>query len=181
MAKRPEITERTKSIIIDAFWILYRSAKMHKISVNDIVNKAGYNRSTFYQYFMDTHDVLEQIEDSLIKVIAANVSEMLSSENEEDWIAQITDMYDSKSEYLSVLLGSNGDPMFLGKLKTVVRPIFINKIKIEDKDFQSELKLEFILSGIMACIMYWHNQGKPIPAEEIVFLVRSFIKKGILP
>jgi len=180
MKKQTETTERTKAVITDAFWQLYCNEDIRKISVKDIADKAGYNRSTFYQYFIDTYDVLEKIEDSLINYIAENVSTILSSENEDDWMKQITEMYDSKSGYLSVLLGKNGDPLFLDKLKTVMRPIYTNKIKIDASDFQTNFMLEFTSSGVLACIMYWHNQGKPIPAEEVVAMVRSIMKRGIL-
>lgn len=180
MNKQTGTTERTKSILLDAFWQLYCHEDIRKISVKDITDKAGYNRSTFYQYFIDIYDVLEQIEDSLINYIAKNVSSILTSENDNDWMKQITAMYDSKSEYLSVLLGKNGDPAFPDRLKTVMRPIFINKIKIDTSDFQANLMLELTSSGILACIMYWHNQGKPVPAEEVVVMVRSIMKKGVL-
>ena len=180
MNKQTKTTERTKSILSDAFWQLYCHEDIRKISVKDITDRAGYNRSTFYQHFIDTYDVLEQIEDSLINDIAENVSKLLTSKNDTSWMKQITAMYDLKSEYLSVLLGRNGDPAFLDKLKTVMRPIYINKIKIDTSDFQANLMLEFTSSGILACIMYWYNQGKPIPAEEIVTMVRSIMKEGVL-
>ena len=63
MAKRPHITETTRKNLIDAFWKLYQTKPIERISVREITDIAGYNRGTFYLYFKDVHDVLEQIED----------------------------------------------------------------------------------------------------------------------
>ncbi len=58
--------EKTKQRIIDAFWSLYESTRIEKITVKEICTKANINRSTFYEYFSDAYMLLETIEDSLI-------------------------------------------------------------------------------------------------------------------
>lgn len=180
MSKQTETAERTKSNLSDAFWQLYCHNDISKISIKNITDKAGYNRSTFYQYFTDINDVLGRIEDSVIGNIAENVSEILSSENEDDWMSRIIEMYDEKSGYLSVLLGENGDPTFLDKLKAVMRPIYISKAKLGNDDFRANMALEFTIAGSLACIIYWHGQNKPVPAKEAVAIVRSIMKTGTL-
>jgi len=80
MKKQPEITERTKAILTDAFWQLYCQKDIHNISVKEITDKGGFNRSTFYQYFTDVYDVLNQIEDSLIDCVISHVRESLKLE-----------------------------------------------------------------------------------------------------
>ena len=61
MKKQPEITVQTKQNLTDAFWQIYCTKRIDKITVRDITTKAGYNRGTFYEYFRDVYDVLEQI------------------------------------------------------------------------------------------------------------------------
>ena len=56
--KQPEITMMTKQIIKDSFWELYKEKKIENITVKDITQKAGFNRSTFYAYFTDVYDIL---------------------------------------------------------------------------------------------------------------------------
>jgi AcrR family transcriptional regulator len=59
----------TKQNLIDAFWALYCEKRIEKITVKEITQKAGYNRGTFYEYFTDIYDVLNQIEESLIPTL----------------------------------------------------------------------------------------------------------------
>ncbi|QNO15346.1 TetR/AcrR family transcriptional regulator [Alkalicella caledoniensis] len=66
MNKRTEITAQTKQNLMDAFWNLYCEKRIEKITVKEITNKAGYNRGTFYEYFTDVYNVLDEIENSLI-------------------------------------------------------------------------------------------------------------------
>ena len=66
MKKQPEITKQTKQNLSDAFWQIYCEKRIEKITVKDITTKAGYNRSTFYEYYTDVYDVLEQIESSVL-------------------------------------------------------------------------------------------------------------------
>ncbi len=66
MKKQPELTAQTKQNIIDAFWQIYCNRGIEKITVKEITAKAGYNRSTFYEYFIGAHAVLEEIENSLL-------------------------------------------------------------------------------------------------------------------
>ena len=46
--------------IIIAFWNLYEYKHINKITVTELMNKAGYHRSVFYSYFKDIYDLLEQ-------------------------------------------------------------------------------------------------------------------------
>lgn len=70
MKKQPDITSsQTRQNLIDAFWSLYCEKRIEKITVKEITQKAGYNRGTFYEYFTDVYDMLEQIEQSLIPTI----------------------------------------------------------------------------------------------------------------
>ena len=64
--KKTAAKEETKQALIQAFWKLYREKRIEKITVGEIAAVAGYNRSTFYEYFYDVPDVLQQIEDCIL-------------------------------------------------------------------------------------------------------------------
>lgn len=50
----------TKENIIIAFWEIYREKSINKITIKELMDKAGYHRSVFYTYFKDIYDLLEQ-------------------------------------------------------------------------------------------------------------------------
>jgi AcrR family transcriptional regulator len=69
MKKQPQITEKTRQTFINVFCELYSQKPIEKISVQEITNKAGYNRSTFYQYFTDIYELLDFVENDLLNYI----------------------------------------------------------------------------------------------------------------
>lgn len=50
----------TKENIIIAFWEIYREKSINKITIKELMDKAGYHRSVLYTYFKDIYDLLEQ-------------------------------------------------------------------------------------------------------------------------
>ena len=47
MHKQAEITEQSKQNLIEAFWSIYMTKRIDKITVKEITSKAGYNRELF--------------------------------------------------------------------------------------------------------------------------------------
>lgn len=72
MKKQPQITEKTKQKFVEVFCELYSQKPIEKISVQEISNKSGYNRSTFYQYFTDIYELLDSVENDLLNEMKKN-------------------------------------------------------------------------------------------------------------
>jgi AcrR family transcriptional regulator len=105
--KQPQITEKTRQMFINVFCELYSKKPIEKISAQEIANRAGYNRSTFYQYFTDIYELLNFIENDLLNYIKEELANKdLSTNTVQNAIHCL-----EKKEYLSVpnaLLGDYG-------------------------------------------------------------------------
>ena len=181
MKKQPEITAQTRENLIQAFWSLYRQQKIEHITIKDITTKAGYHRSTFYEYFVDIYDVLNQLEDSLLEHIEMNVINRLDGELSTDLAQNIANIYDEKGEYLSVLLGENGDPNFLNKIKAVMRPALADSFGLSEDEVHTSYIFEFASSGILSVVTHWYKNGKDLPSQELVGILRSMLMGGVFP
>ena len=185
MKKQPEITTQTREKLIQAFWSLYCEKKIEHINIKEITDKAGYHRSTFYEYFVDIYDVLDQLEDMLLQYIEMNVISRLDSELDDNLsigLAQnIANIYDVKGEYLSVLLGENGDPNFLKKVKALMLPVLTDTFGLSGKEIHTSYIFEFATSGIFATVTHWYKNGKNLPSQELAGLVRSMLISGVFP
>ncbi len=60
---------KTKEDITLAFWKIYAEKKIEKISVRELCQKAGYNRSTFYSYYKDIYDLFDKETDKMISLV----------------------------------------------------------------------------------------------------------------
>ncbi|QAA30471.1 TetR/AcrR family transcriptional regulator [Clostridium manihotivorum] len=182
MNKQTTVTAQTRQNLIDAFWALYCEKRIEKITVKEITEKAGYNRGTFYQYFTDIYDVMEQIEESLIPAVHELPPISIPNESIGTPLNMFMALYEQNSKYYSVLLGDKGDPAFASKLKNSTKPIirqaFLGKYDMDTVEF--DFILEFILSAMIGLMSYWFIQGKILPAEELVSLIYDLMENGVM-
>ena len=181
MKKQPEITAQTRERLIEAFWSLYREKKIEHITIKQITDLAGYHRSTFYEYFVDIYDVLDQLENDLLKYFKTNVINKVNGELSDDLVKNIANMYDVKGEYLSALLGENGDPYFLNKIKAITLPFMNDTFGLSENHLHASYIFEFVSSGIFAVVTHWYKNGKNLPSQELTGLMRSMLMGGVLP
>lgn len=182
MNKQPQVTAQTKQNLIDAFWSLYCEKKMEKITVREITQKAGYNRGTFYEYFADVYDVLEQIEESLIPTLDELPLITIAEDDMGMPINMFMKLYEQNCKYYSVLLGDNGDPAFVSKLKNSTKPIlkqaFSEKHDLNPLVF--DFILEYVLSAMIGVMSYWFRQDKILPAEDLINLIHDLMENGVM-
>ncbi len=176
MKKQPQITEQTRSNLRDAFWVLYAERPIERIPVREICERAGYNRATFYLYYHDVYAVLEEIEQTVLDGINTLVDGLLARGETLDFSAHMGLIFQMAADwraYTEVLLGQNGDPVFVERLKEAIRPLVVRFIlPAEGLDDQARrVVCEFYLSGILAAVRAWLAEDDPMPIDELINIV----------
>lgn len=177
MGKQPQATAITRENIIAAFWMLYKEKGIDKISVKEIANIAGYNRSTFYEYFTDVYDLLNDLEDDVLDYFKERLMNDLDILNDDEVIKRVTAIYEAKGEYLSVFLTN---AHFTGKLRTLLKPIIYLSLPIKKDNIYLDFIIEFAISSIIGTLTYWYQHQQVISLNEAITLVRSMLTKGTL-
>lgn len=179
MKKQPEITEKTRRNFIEVFCELYSQKPIEKISIQEITNKAGYNRSTFYQYFTDIYDLLDSVENDLLSYIKEELA------NKELSAYSVQDAFHclENQEYLSVLkavLGDYGNIRFLERLK---REITLGRLDLNFPPNPSitPYLIEFHISTTLSLFRLWLQRQKDLSPEEFFGLVDNLYTKGLTP
>ena len=176
MRKQPQVTEQTRANLRQAFWELYREQPVEKISVRQITDRAGYNRATFYLYYHDVYEPLEEIEEAVLGNIERLVNERLLKGDKLDFsqhMGLILRLAQRSREYTRVLLGTHGDPAFSQRLKQIISPLvdrfFLPSVELDEQ--ARRMVREFYLSGILATIRTWTSEENPMPIEQLIQLV----------
>lgn len=164
---------------MDAFWSLYCEKRIDRITVREIAARAGYHRGTFYEYFSDVYDVLEQVEQALIPGENELPSTTGAAGQPMDAFLKL---YEQNSKYYSVLLGSRGDPSFATKLKASVKPMILGPIADSGSysHTEAEYVAEFILSSMIGVLSYWFQNKQTLPAEQLVGLMSGLMNHGVM-
>lgn len=170
MNKQPEVTTATKQKLIDAFWSLYEVKRIEKISIREITDRAGYNRGTFYVYFKDVYDLLEQLELSIIphKEDFEHAISSLNQNSSQAFMAMI-EICNKNAKYYNVLLGKHGDPNFYSEIKQTIKNMFCNylmRYELYNESIESEYYIEYTVSAMIGIIIYWFQSNKRISLEQ---------------
>lgn len=176
MNKQPEITDRTRQTFVDAFCMLYTQKPIEKISIQEIAKKAGYNRSTFYQYFLDIDDLLNYTENELIEYICQKREKGIM--NDQLFVTHLIDVYSEKSTYIDALLGDFGSNLFLEDLKTKMQSN-IYELSLPDSNPLKPYLVEFHLSSTLSLFRLWLRRKKDLPLDEFLSLVSDLYMGGL--
>ena len=184
MRKRPEKTEQTKADLREAFWRLYATRPIEKITVGQVCELAGYNRSTFYAHYQDLFAMLEGIEDQLLvgmtECVERCMKRLQHDSSKASCIAACADVvlfYERNKSYIGMLLGERGDPRFVHRLKTNLKPLWREYVignGVTRPEREVDLLLEYTLAGTLFMISRWLSNPGQTSARELAHLVYDF-------
>jgi AcrR family transcriptional regulator len=180
MRKQPEITEQTRQNLIDAFWELYLHKRIENITIKEITMKAGYNRGTFYEYFTDIYDMLGQIEDSLIPDLTMIPPLTMGDSNFGMSLDLFLKICQEQGRYYAVLLGNNGDPSFVRRLKDTLKSMLSKTFGSDcHEDIELDLVWEYTLSAMIGVMSYWLSNQNSITVENLLSLIGDLMNDGV--
>ncbi len=129
-------SERTRNRILDAFLDLMSAKKWDKITVKELCEICSITRSTFYQYYSDIYDLMDDLESNLLeelvhrydKATYNNFSKLPESMFIEKFDYCPPDIYliwfdyvsKNKKPIFALLDRKNGDSYFVKRLKQIM-------------------------------------------------------------
>lgn len=185
MKKRAEQTLLTKEKLTNAFWALYEQKPYEQITVREISELAGYNRSTFYTYFKDVYDVLEQTEADIYRLLEEEFDHgqhMLNRERMLESVRSIGGFLTKNRRRLVLLLGENGDAKFTHRMMQRMREhmrLHLRKATHRD-DAAFEYMVEYIVNAHVGLTLRWFQNGCDIPFEEMTALIFRLTTGGLV-
>lgn len=179
MKKQPEVTAQTRRTLIDTYFEI--TARGDKASVGAISEAAGYNRCTFYRYFTDTEQLISEVETEIcdaFRAVLTQHSVIATSPEITEFLAAI---YMEYGKYLAILLGQHGDSRFSGRMKEIIYPVASRIFAVaNESDIDTELKIEFVLSGVLATVTKWYEMNQPIPAAQLGKIIKNILQQGAI-
>ncbi len=178
MKKQPEVTARTRQKLVDSFWELAEGKPLFKISVGEITVRAGYNRSTFYEYFTGLDDLLAYVEGELLEDAKQAVRAVPLENKSMSGFFQAVFSVTSKKVYL--LIGPKGDPGFLPRMRSELFPLIAPYFPIPKDTPHFDYLASFAESTIFGILQHWSDRGRDLDAEEIGAMISNLVLHGVL-
>lgn len=179
----------TRQNLIDAFWLLYCKKSIEKITVMEICDVAGYNRSTFYVYFKDAYEILAEIEEQTITVedfksiVIKNLfyGNLFHDHRKKAILKSILEFFEKNKTYLPVLLGENGDPRFRQKVLKKLTPTVLSMYKELSPQELLEVSylMEYQSAAMLSMIAKWYANDKDLPTDQFLELLLAVTTNGV--
>ena len=163
MKKQPQQTAQTRKKLMDSFWKLYCDDGIDRVTVGAVAKDAGYNRGTFYEYFTDVYDLLDQLEDELLGELERNAAAIVGAglpRSLHEFSMRCAQLFATHNEEVLVLLGDKGDPRFLVKVKRTMMPFFLQVTGVSE-------------------VSQWHENGRDLPPEEFLEMMQTLVANGV--
>jgi AcrR family transcriptional regulator len=177
---------KTKMQLRLALCTLLSQKSIEEITVRELADLSDINRSTFYKHYRDIFDLLDQMENDLISKIADTYARhAVGIMTKSDFAPLLSDLFYLGAEYkdMQALLGKNGDPLFLGKVRKRIEdevqdwfPMLAGR---EDTAHHIYL-FEFLNMGSIGVLESWYQHGANEPPELLKEVCSQIVQNTIV-
>lgn len=188
--KAPIFDERyttADDAIKESLFLLMKEKSIDKITVSDVIKRAGVVRSTFYKHFENIPDLVTALEDQTIRDIFS-IIDAFHPDNDismcQSYFMTLCD-YTMNNPFLIELLRSPRGDQFLEKAITMFHT-YVSRVT-EQKTASKEDKEYF--SFVVACsigstigvLHKWTTENFRTPKETVAHVLTESFVKGLLP
>lgn len=170
---------RTVRDFQNALLTLLETNSFDHLTVDQICNEALLHRSSFYRYFNDKYDLLEQTMDAQISQIAD------SGESEEDVVKQFVLYIDGHKDMIRHLASSNSHSSLYTEMLQVFSQVLLDRrdhgtkdtvIKALQQASNPEMMAYVFSRSIIGAFYWWQKNNYDVPTEEFI----NFAKQSVL-
>ncbi len=173
--------------IFDSFFLLLKEKDIDKITVADVVKKAGLVRSTFYNHYADMPALVVAAEEKTIESIFSLMESFHPKDDRafcKSFFLAICN-YTRENVFLSTLLDSSRGDAFFEKMLLMFDRYMKQVTDNESYHIRSrESATYFIASGIgstIGVLHKWSTSGFDAPADRVADILTQVFVTGILP
>ena len=163
----------TKRVICDCFLELLKDQPIQKITVKAICEKADINRSTFYRYYKDAYDLMEQIANDLWEKFRQQFIDQAVIDTQQALLAMFTAIKNNRIPYI-ILLSENTGIEYFSRMVNNSYEFYRNGFEKRYptlSDDQRRRVYYFLTEGCLAVTTDWIRGGMLESPEEMAHLV----------
>ena len=163
---------RTRRLLQEALLALIREQSFDDVTVQDITERAGLNRATFYLHYRDKDDLLTQIMKEALDVLEAQARQRENSaESAQQAIVGWFQHAAAYPELYHLVLGRSDRASFLIQVRTHIEQLMTRgeakRHGARPGAVPAAMRLRFEASACLAVIGWWLEQRMPYSPEDM--------------
>jgi hypothetical protein len=125
--------------------------------------------------------MVKQLENDVLEEFTKAIEDFPGSRHDDltNFFVYIFEFVQNNADICKILLGPDGDNLFLTRLKEIIsqsQPPTINTLN----DRSAKYWMPFAISGCVGTIQQWLDDGMTIPPKEIAAFIMNVMAKGVL-
>ena len=187
MNEQDERYSTAEDAIIDSFFLLLHEKNYEKITVSDVIKKAGIVRSTFYNHYENIPALVEAAEDKTIDDIF-RMMEGFHPKNDRDmcfsYFLAICS-YTQKNPFLSNLLRSARGDGFFEKAMTMFHKYVTSVSDLSTGANVSREQYSYLIAGTIGSTIgilhKWISEDFSSDKDKVADVLTTIFLNGVLP
>lgn len=175
--------DKTKRELLLAFWEIYRFHDIPEMTVTEVAKRAGYGRTTFYNYFSNLPDALAAIETEMYEYQSRNIPKAVDffiNEFRPEQAEMIYNFLKTGSEITYFMTAEDYKKQFLIKFLDNELTVIQNCCLTRKRPAPSDHTLAYLLYGSRTVVLMNVRRGSPESPETIVRWIHKLNRLGPL-
>ena len=161
----------SKECIFNALAEIMKNKDYLDIQINEICEKAGFNRSTFYRNFSSKLDILNY----KIEIEALKYKKLVDESNDQTFIYKVTKMFELLRDSFYIFY-----QIRKAKLDSYLYDVFKRIYPFSEEELKQKYYVEFKSAGVFQVIMKWMDNGMIESNDEMALLLKNIINSCVV-
>ena len=172
-------SKKTRNLIKKTFAELMNEKKeLNKITVTELVKRAGITRSTFYTHYDDIYEVVNDYQLETIELLVSDDKVLGSIQDIYNYFDEIFECLKKNEDVYKMLLVSNGSLIFLEQLKKLAGEKIYHAMKnITRNNKYLELDVDFYMNGVISELIKYFRDQSDYSLDEILINSKKWFEK----
>ena len=174
--------KRTKKALRDALFELLESKAINQVTVTELTTLADVNRATFYFYYTDLNDMVNQIQNetyqTFMSVLSESMPDVVTIEGFAEYANRLLIFCKEHETLCKFIINNDANNQLYKKMQTLMLKNISASTDIFSDNNPAKYSTSYVLSGVTGILTEWINDGMAIPTEELAIYIASVYFNG---
>lgn len=181
--KQDRRSQRTRQLVTSAMMDLLAEKRYEEITVQDILDRAGIGRSTFYSHYFDKEDVHTSILEEMIERMRRQLSEKPAGQEIVPSLELFQHIYQERPHFLAAMGSPSGERMWEMMQSALSNMSEQALLAAREGTNQPLIPLsvvsQYLAGAFLNLLKWWVKAGMPYPPEEMDRIFQQLALPGV--
>ena len=173
--------DRIDAVKIKKSYVTGNTVNVDDITVTDIASRAIINRKTFYNNYRGVYELVDELENEVIRTFDTAMQEIDFVENPYAVFMKLTEIINSDMDFYGALLRSSRNAGLTHKIRLMLQQKAQERFesRIDLPPERISVMMDYAVSGMVAVYQSWFNSERRQSIEEISDIASRMCLTGL--